>query len=486
VSVIRSVSRRFWARARGLTFQSRLALVAALAVAPLLASAAFVTYVIVQTNQLGQIDDLLRVQAVNTTVHPIPGLNPRLDIVVPRQAPGEPLVLYQVLGADGNPVPAGGSHIAALPVNEADREVAAGGRDESSHSGFTGSGAHVRILTRRIESTELSLQASSSLADLDRNLAYLRLGLTMVTAGGIAVTALLGRLVAQAALRPIYRLRQAVDHVTETGDMTQRVPGEGQDELSRLGAHFNRMMGALEQALRIQRQLVADASHELRTPLASLRTNIEVLQRSPNLPAEEREKLLRDVVSQVEQLTRLIQDLIDLARGDQAPEENEEVRLDWVVAAAMERAATNWPMVNFHGDLVESMVVGQSGRLDRAVSNLLDNAGKWSPPGAEVEVRVTDHEVIVRDHGPGIDHADLPYVFDRFWRAPAARGMPGSGLGLSIVRQVAEAHGGTVTAELPPDGGTLMRMKLPDVARPPAPVPQKDPRDGRRKQPTMP
>jgi two-component system sensor histidine kinase MprB len=185
-----------------------------------------------------------------------------------------------------------------------------------------------------------------------------------------------------------------------------------------------------------------------------------VLQRSPDLVGYERDRLLRDVVSQVEQLTRLIQDLIDLARGDQAPEEKEEVRLDWIVASALERASTNWPLVHFDADLAESVVLGQSGRLDRAVSNLLDNAGKWSPPGTTVEVRVEDHEITVRDHGPGIDRADLPFVFDRFWRAPGARAMPGSGLGLSIVRQVAEAHGGTVTAELPPDGGTLMRLKF--------------------------
>jgi two-component system, OmpR family, sensor histidine kinase MprB len=251
-----------------------------------------------------------------------------------------------------------------------------------------------------------------------------------------------------------------VDHVTETGDMSQVVPYTGDDELGRLGAHFNRMLVALDQSLRTQRQLVADASHELRTPLASMRTNIEVLQRSPSLVGPERDRLLKDVVSQVEQLTRLVQDLIDLARGDQAPQEKEEVRLDWVVASAVERAATNWPLIHFDTRLAESVVMGQSGRLDRAISNLLDNAGKWSPPGTRVEVSVLDREVLVRDHGPGIDRADLPFVFDRFWRAPAARAMPGSGLGLSIVRQVAEAHGGTVTAELPADGGTLMRLKL--------------------------
>jgi two-component system sensor histidine kinase MprB len=455
VSVTRSVRRLLGSRVRSLSFQTRLTLVAAVAVAPLVAGAAVVTYYVVQNGEYGQIDDSLRLQAANTRVQ-----TPR--ILVPTVAFGQPLVYYQILDQDGNAVPVTGPQAASLPISEDDRQVATGAIPESTHDARSASSVHLRILTRKI-SGDLTIQASRPLTEVDANLRSLQVALTLVTGAGVALAALLGWLIAQAALRPINRLRQAVDLVTETGDMNQRVPDEGTDELGRLGAHFNRMLGGLDRSLKSQRQLVADASHELRTPLASLRTNIEVLQRSPDLLPGERDKLLRDVVSQVEQLTRLIQDLIDLARGDQAPEENEEVRLDWVVAAAMERAATNWPAVRFSGDLGESVIVGQSGRLDRAVSNLLDNAGKWSPPGSQVEVRVTDHEVMVRDHGPGIDRADLPFVFDRFWRAPAARAMPGSGLGLSIVRQVAEAHGGTVTAELPHDGGTLMRLRLRDL-----------------------
>jgi two-component system sensor histidine kinase MprB len=308
----------------------------------------------------------------------------------------------------------------------------------------------------------VAIQVAQPLNNVDGILDRVKLVLAGVALAGVVLAALLGRLVAQAALRPIHRLRAAVDHVTDTRDMSSRVPDEGSDELSRLGAHFNRMLGALDQSLRTQRQLVADASHELRTPLTSLRTNIEVLQRSPDMAGHERDRLLKDVVFQVQQLTQLIQDLIDLARGDQAPEEKEEVRLDWIVAGAVERASVNWPAVRFHSDLAESVVVGQASRLERAVANLLDNAGKWSPAGGVVDVQVTDHELQVRDHGPGIDPADLPYVFDRFWRAPAARGMPGSGLGLSIVRQVADTHGATVTAELPGSGGTLMRFKFPN------------------------
>jgi two-component system sensor histidine kinase MprB len=322
-------------------------------------------------------------------------------------------------------------------------------------------GTHLRVYTTRF-GDQYALQIARPLTEVDRSLAALRAVLTVIALGGVGLAALLGRAIARAALAPIHRLGAAVDHVTETQDMSQRVPDQGQDELSRLGAHFNRMLGALDESLRMQRQLVADASHELRTPLASLRTNIEVLQRSPELDEGDHRRLLLDLLAQVEQLTHLVQDLIDLARGDQAPETLEDVRLDGIVAAAVERAASHWPAVRFSSELHESLVIGEPRRLDRAVANLLDNAGKWSPPGEVVEVRVLDHEVTVRDHGPGIDPKDLGHVFDRFWRAPGARAMPGSGLGLAIVRQVAEAHGGAVTAELPEDGGTLMRLQLPN------------------------
>jgi two-component system sensor histidine kinase MprB len=460
VSVTRSVSRYVEARTSSLSFQARLTLVAAFAVAAVVAIAAVVIYVVAQTVLSRQIDDSLRSQADGTSVEIRGGT---VTVGVPSQPFGSAPNYAQVLDEDGKRIPfRAGPPTISLPITDRDLAVVSGDQPENKRDTSL-NGVHVRILTARVHGSPYTVQVARSLADMDLNLAYLKLVLLLVAGGGVALAAVLGRLIAQAGLRPIHRLRQAVDHVTETGDMSQGVPySTGTDELGRLGAHFNRMLGALDQSLRMQRQLVADASHELRTPLASMRTNIEVLQRSPNLVGPERDRLLKDVVSQVEQLTRLIQDLIDLARGDQMPEEKEEVRLDWIVATAVDRAATNWPAVRFSADLAESVIVGQSNRLDRAVSNLLDNAGKWSPPGTVVEVRVTDHELTVRDHGPGIDRADLPFVFDRFWRAPGARSMPGSGLGLSIVRQVAEAHGGSVTAELPADGGTLMRLRLPN------------------------
>jgi two-component system, OmpR family, sensor histidine kinase MprB len=220
------------------------------------------------------------------------------------------------------------------------------------------------------------------------------------------------------------------------------------------------MLGALEESQRKQRQLVADASHELRTPLTSLRTNIEVLASERRLPAAERKRLLSDVVEQLTEMTTLIAELIELARAGERRVEPEDVRLDLLAGDAVERARRNRPQVTFKTELEESLVNGVPESIERAVANLLDNAAKWSPPGGEVDVTVRGATISVRDHGPGIDDADLPYVFDRFYRAASARGMPGSGLGLAIVRQVADAHGGDVIAERADGGGTRITLRL--------------------------
>jgi two-component system sensor histidine kinase MprB len=235
----------------------------------------------------------------------------------------------------------------------------------------------------------------------------------------------------------------------------------GRDELSRLASTFNTMLAALEDSARAQRQLVSDASHELRTPLTSLRTNIEVLSREDSLAPKERQHLLRDVGEQLLEMTALVAELVELARGDEQPAEPQDVRLDLVAADAIDRTKRNRPGVTFKPQLEESLVRGVPSTIERAVSNLLDNAAKWSPPGGEVDVVVRNGELAVRDRGPGIAEEHVPFIFDRFYRAPSARSMPGSGLGLAIVRQVAEAHGGTVVVEAPEGGGTRMRLKLP-------------------------
>ena len=306
-----------------------------------------------------------------------------------------------------------------------------------------------------------AVQVARSLEEVDSILGKIKRWLIALALVGIALAAGLGLLVARAVLAPVQRLTRTAEDVSETRDLSRRIDASGTDELSRLAATFNTMLAALEESARAQRQLVSDASHELRTPLTSLRTNIEVLARDEALPPHDREQLLRDVTEQLTEMTALIAELVELARGDQAPVEPEDVRLDLATADAIERTRRNRPGISFKPDLQESMVRGVPSTIERAISNLLDNAAKWSPPDGEIEVTVRDGELTVRDHGPGIDPDDLPFVFDRFYRAPSARGMPGSGLGLAIVRQVAEAHGGTVTAEAAEGGGTRMRLTLP-------------------------
>jgi two-component system sensor histidine kinase MprB len=280
--------------------------------------------------------------------------------------------------------------------------------------------------------------------------------------GGVGLAAALGLVVTRTATRPLRELSDAADHVARTRDLSRRIDAEGDDDLSRLASSFNTMLEALERSMAAQRQLVADASHELRTPLTSVRTNIEVLASSNGMPEDERERVLASTTQQLEELSRLVGDLVDLARDrDAAEEPSEAVRLDVLVGEALERARRLNPEREFEASLEPSVVMAAPGRLDRAVGNLLDNAAKWSPPGEVIEVSAREGIVTVRDHGPGIDGSDLPHVFDRFYRAPSARGTPGSGLGLAIVKQVADSYGGEVSLDSAAGAGTTARLRLP-------------------------
>jgi two-component system sensor histidine kinase MprB len=319
----------------------------------------------------------------------------------------------------------------------------------------------LRILT--VGGERSALQIARSLSDTDKTLDRIKLFLFLIAGIGIAGAAALGLVVSRAALAPVRRLTQTAEEVSETRDLSRRIDVRGRDELSRLASTFNTMLAALEDSARAQRQFVSDASHELRTPLTSLRTNIEVLSREDALPPEEREQLLRDVEDQLIEMSVLVAELVELAREDEHVHEPEDVRLDLVAAEAIERTRRNRPGVRFNPHLDESLVRGVPATIERAVSNLLDNAAKWSPPGGEIDVVVRDGEVAVRDRGPGIAEEDVPFIFDRFYRAPSARSMPGSGLGLAIVRQVADTHGGTIAVEKPEGGGTRMRLRLPSA-----------------------
>jgi two-component system sensor histidine kinase MprB len=299
-------------------------------------------------------------------------------------------------------------------------------------------------------------------------LSKLRLVLFLLCVGGIALAAALGRAGSRRVLAPLAEVTRTAQVIGETDDLSRRLAVHADDEVGQLATRFNEMLErlehsreALDESVRAQRQLVADASHELRTPVTSLRTNIEVLLAGSELQAADRDRLLADVVEQSEELSTLVSDLIELARGDLPAGATEETRLDRIVDECLARARRNSPDAQFVGTLAPVVVEGVPDRLARAVNNLLDNAARHSPPGGRVEVVVDSGGLRVRDHGEGITPTDLPYVFDRFYRGENTRGRQGSGLGLAIVRQVARSHGGEVTAENAPDGGALFTLVLP-------------------------
>jgi two-component system, OmpR family, sensor histidine kinase MprB len=298
--------------------------------------------------------------------------------------------------------------------------------------------------------------------DLER----LRLVLILVSLGGVAVAAGAGRLLSGATLAPVRGLTAAAERIAETGEPSERVPEGGRGELARLGASFNTMLGALEESLETQRRFVADASHELRTPLTSLQTNIDVLRGDLELEPEQQRRLLDDLQRESQEMRSLIAGLLELARRG-APIEKEPFQFDELVEDALERARSRFPTVSWRAARLEPTVVdGYRDRMERAVWNLLENAGKWSGEGGSVEVSLAGGELRVRDHGPGFADEDRPLVFERFYRSAAARAMPGAGLGLAIVREVAEAHGGTVAAENAQGGGALIRLSLNGAAQP--------------------
>jgi two-component system sensor histidine kinase MprB len=260
----------------------------------------------------------------------------------------------------------------------------------------------------------------------------------------------------------VARLTDAAEQIATTKDLTHRIEGARGDELGRLAASFNSMLDALEKSLAAQRQLVADASHELRTPLASLRTNSEVLKDFDRLGPEQRASLIAGLVTQIDELTGLVADVVELARGDEPPREVEPVEFDALVERAVAQARRHWPAATFTLKTAPVTVLGVPQRLERAATNLLDNAGKFSPGGALIEVELrADGRLTVRDHGPGISSDALPNVFERFYRADEARSLPGSGLGLAIVKQVADSHRGAVSVRNADDGGVIAELALP-------------------------
>lgn len=357
----------------------------------------------------------------------------------------------------------------------------------SEHAGRVAQGASADLMESRdddylihtLRAGDGAVQVVARVAD-DSPINEFGLGMLLIGLLCVVGGALVGRTVARTGLAPIDRLTAAAVRVAHTRDLDADIPDEGGGEIRRLIQSINDMLAALRGSRQAQRLLAEDAAHELKTPLTSLRLNVELLIRLDRrgtldsaLPAESRTRLLNDLGAQVAELSTLAAELTDLARGDVSDESTELLDLADVVVAAATRARSRVPDIEVALDVTSVWVSGRPAALQRAVLNLIDNAGKWSPADQPVQVRLraegASAVLEVDDAGPGIDAADVPRVFDRFYRADSARALPGSGLGLSIVQRVVDAHGGRATVARSARGGALLRVDLP-AAAPPAPI----------------
>jgi two-component system sensor histidine kinase MprB len=445
----------------------RLSIIAAASVGIAILAASVVCYLVVRHQLRSQVDDSLRAQQTQvekfgTIQRAIPG--------IPASS-GGPTPYVQVTFTNGGYEALQGD--LKIPITKT-TEAIANGRHGSTLADVSIGNTHLRVLTfgERLSSGQaVALQLARPLNSVDSILSNLRLILLFVLIGGVVVAGTLGRIASRRVLRPLKEVERTAQHIAETDDLSDRIDVHADDEVGRLASRFNQMLDrlqgsrdALDDSVRAQRQLVADASHELRTPVTSLRTNIEILLQTDELDPKERHAMLTDVVEQSEELASLVNDLIELARGDEPGAETDDVRLDWVAEESLARARRNAPGLRFAATIEPALLDGVPERLGRAINNLLDNASSHSPADGTVELYVGPTGIRVRDHGSGVDEADLPYLFDRFYRGSNSRGRQGSGLGLAIVRQVTEQHGGTAVVANAPGGGAQFTLTLPAIA----------------------
>ncbi|MHB8492231.1 MAG: HAMP domain-containing sensor histidine kinase [Solirubrobacteraceae bacterium] len=463
-----------------MSLRARIAAVASLCVALAVMAAAVGVYFAVRSDLRGGIDTFLRgraqtivtlVSAVSPHV-PLPA-RPRAGVLgrvpfsanldgiplrLPRPAFGDAAGYFQFVARDGRSQVAGrGAPATPLTLTARERQVAASGRGRSLEDRNAG-GTDLRVLAVGLGARGAVLIARP-LTEVNRELENLLVPLALLVLGAMVLAAVPGALVARAALSPIVDFTRRTEELAGSPDLSGRLEIGGKDELGRLAQSFNSLLDTVERSVQAQRHLIADASHELRTPIASLKANIQVLNEAERLSGEDRLELHRDIEEELDQLTSLVADVVELARGAGQEGAAGELRLDGIVHEAVQRARRRNDL-RFEEHLEPTVIVADGRRVDRAVSNLLENACKWSALGGGVEVDLRGGLLTVRDHGPGFQPNDLPHVFDRFYRAEQARGLPGSGLGLAIVRQVAESSGGQASAHNAPGGGALLRVSF--------------------------
>jgi two-component system sensor histidine kinase MprB len=419
-----------------------------------------VAYIAVRHELYSNIDSELRQEASENGCIDLSQLPPVLC-----SGPKQSGANAQVILASGTVIKAGNGF--ALPVSSHDLHIVEVDQNWMRTQVYQGISLRVLTVHRQIDQTgqPVALEISLPLTAAQNELQKLRLAFLLLALGGLGLVIAGSWVVVRRTMRPVASLTDAAEQIAVTRDLTTRIETFGDDELGRLASSFNTMLDALEKSLGQQRQLILDASHELRTPLASLRTNVEVLHDVDRLSPDQRRSLLDGIVTQLDELTGLVADVVELARGDAPEWAQEDVHFDDVVVTAVERARRHWPNVVFMLESSPVVVRGVPSRIDRAVANLLDNAGKFSPAGAVVDVSLSGDGVMsVADRGPGVPADAIAHVFDRFYRADEARALPGSGLGLAIVKQVADGHHGSVGLSNRPGGGTIATLRLPPVA----------------------
>lgn len=441
-----------------MTIRTRIAVIAASAVAIAVILVSVTTFLISARTLRSEIDESLvaRVPTFNAATGSLPPAE-FLDIVRPfiarggRRAPAFDDLFYQVVSPGGDAIVPEGQP--GLPMDEIDVLGS-----EPSLRDVSVDGVHMRLLTAPFGEFG-TLQVARPLTEVDATLASLAGALLLIGIVGTALAGVIGYAVSRSAVRPIETLTGAAENVARTQDLDSRIEVRTDDEVGRLATSFNEMLAALEESQDQQRRLVRDAGHELRTPLTALRTNIEFLARYDDIPPDQRRDLLDAATAEVEDLSVLVNEVVDVASDRYADEPFTEVNLQDVVETAVDRAQrrSGHPIA---ATTDQSLVRGRPAALGRAVDNLLDNAVKWSPDGASVEVSVEGGRLAVHDHGPGIAADDRDLVFERFYRAPGARAAPGSGLGLSIVKQIVESHDGSVFAGETPGGGATVGFEL--------------------------
>ena len=441
-----------------MSLRSRIALIASSAVAIAVLGIAVTVYLTAQDRLVGEVDRSLTDRltpgrAFGEIAQSFRGRRGTSPFQDPR---GFEVLYIQLTDGGGNSLRPEGQDLQLPPPRRGDPEKG----DAVQFAEATIDDIHLRIASVNLPNDAGTVQIARSLEEVDATLASLALTLSLIGIVGIGAAAGLGLFVARSSLRPIADLTSAAEKVATTKELAHRIDASRGDELGRLAGAFNEMMEALEGSKEQQRRLVRDAGHELRTPLTALRTNIELLAKADQLPEAERRAIHSDLASELAELTDLVNEVVDVAADADVTETPTTVDMGSLADEVVTRARRRFSQKIILEVDGAATIEGRRTGLDRAVRNLIDNAAKWSPPESTIRVAVDGGRVEVSDEGPGIDAADRPHIFDRFYRSDAARATPGSGLGLSIVKQVADAHGGTVFVTESPSGGATVGFEV--------------------------